>query len=236
MEGDQELIDNVDIVETPEGVDIELIPAGPLARILAYVIDLIFRGIILLCLSLLLQTLEQLGSGIYFLLLFAIEWLYPVLFEQLSQGQTPGKKMMKLTVLDSRGLPPSLSQSLLRNLLRGVDFLPIGYLFGLCSMALSHRFQRLGDRIANTLVVYSDRPAQQALKLPPLPAPLPAPLTLQADEQAAIAQLGLRSAQLSEARQQELSELLSGTELAPAGQERQQLLALSAHLLGADKG
>ena len=71
-------------VETPEGIDLLLRPAGLVPRALAFAIDLLIRGSILLLMYLLLGMLGELGMGLGAFLLFLVTWWYMVLFEVLN--------------------------------------------------------------------------------------------------------------------------------------------------------
>jgi len=194
-------------VETPEGIDLPLRPAGLMVRSLAFGIDLGIRGAILGVLFLLLAFLGKLGIGLGSLLLFAVSWWYMVLFEVLRQGRSPGKQWMGLRVIHDDGTPIGWSASLLRNLLRFVDLLPFGYAFGAISCLQHPTFKRLGDIAAGTLVVYSER----ALLRPQLPDAQPrrSPVPLNLGEQRALLAFAERQAELSPARVNELAALLA---------------------------
>ena len=152
-------------VETPEGVDLLLSPAGPLVRSRAFVVDLALRGALALAGFALLGKFGKLGVGFGLILLFLLNWWYMVLFEVLNQGCTPGKRLLGLCVVHEDGTPVGWGASLLRNLLRFVDMLPLGYCCGLLASLASPRFQRLGDLAAGTLVIHRPRK--------PTPAPKP---------------------------------------------------------------
>src|SRR5208282_5922974 len=94
------------------------------------------------------------GMGLLLIILFLLEWFYPVAFEVLARGQTPGKKLMDLRVLRADGAPVGWSRSTVRSLLAFADFLPFGFAAGLTAMLVSRRFQRLGDLAAGTVVVH----------------------------------------------------------------------------------
>ena len=194
-------------VETPEGVDLLLSPAGPLVRSRAFVVDLALRGALALAGFALLGKLGKLGLGFGLILLFLLNWWYMVLFEVLNQGCTPGKRLLGLCVVHEDGTPVGWGASLLRNLLRFVDMLPLGYCCGLLASLASPRFQRLGDLAAGTLVIHRPR------KPTPAPAsavePLPCPLALDADEQRALLAFDERQHKLSPARREELAGLLA---------------------------
>ena len=82
--------------------------------------------------------------------------LVPLAFELAGGGLTPGKATCALRVVGLDGRPAGAGALVLRNLLRLLDALPVGYLVGGVSMLASEMSQRLGDRAARTLVVYDE--------------------------------------------------------------------------------
>ncbi|WP_374378095.1 RDD family protein [Pseudomonas fluvialis] len=204
----QPALDSCYQVETPEGIDLQLRPAGIVPRALAYTIDLLIRALTLLLLFILLAFLGRFGTGLGLILTFLITWWYMVLFEVLNQGRTPGKYWMGLSVVHDDGTPVGWSASLLRNLLRFVDILPFGYTLGLLSCLNHPAFKRLGDIAAGTLVVYRETTLSSR---PPLPEAIPQrpPLPLYLDEQRALIAFAERHEQLSTARRQELAAIVS---------------------------
>jgi len=201
------MLDTSKEIETPEGVDLVVAPAGIIVRCLAYLIDFSIRAVIFIVLAILLGWLGDLGAGVLSIFVFLLEWLYPVVFEVFINGSTPGKKLMKLRVIQEDGTPVKLSSSVIRNLLRVVDFLPLGYLAGLVTMVLSGNFRRLGDMAAETLVVHDDSVNIYSISEHCQRRPLPMPFKL--FEQQAIIQFSQRAEGLSEARQLELANILS---------------------------
>ncbi|MFZ5755910.1 MAG: RDD family protein [Pseudomonadota bacterium] len=220
-------------IETPEGVQILLSPAGPVPRALAWLLDLMLRLGIYLVAGSLLALLGTSGMGLMLLVVFLCEWFYPVLFEVFNRGATPGKAALGIAVVESSGHPVGWASSTVRNFLYFIDFLPALYLTGLVSILLTQRFQRLGDLAAGTLVVHrgnSHRPRRvpRDLDVPPL-APT---VALQPAEQHALVALASRHAQLSNERLDELAALapaLTGHE--PALQRRR-LLGIARYLAG----
>ena len=146
------------------------------------------------------------GAGLLLLAAFALEWLYPVLFEVLRKGQTPGKQLMGLAVEHDDGTPVGWSASALRNLLRVADFLPFAYLGGLVVATGDPSFRRLGDLAAGTVVVYRSKPrAAQALPEVPVLAP---PVPLRPVEQRALLDFAERCQGWSAERRRELADQL----------------------------
>lgn len=217
-------------VETPEGIDLVMRPAGLLVRALAFAIDLAIRGLILGVLFFLLSMLGPIGMGLGAIAFFLVNWWYMVLFEVLNQGRSPGKKYMGLRVVHDDGTPVGWAASLTRNLLRFVDVLPFAYAFGILSCLNSSTFKRLGDLAAGTLVVYRDVP----LKRPPLvnAEPLRAPFPLSLNEQRAVMGFSERQGELSAARRKELAGILAEPLQVPADDAEQQLNRIASGLLG----
>lgn len=207
-------------METPEGIDLMLRPAGLLARSLAFSIDLLIRGALLTGLFFVLGALGEFGTGVFVLVLFLINWWYMVLFEVLHQGRTPGKQMMGLRVVHDDGTPVGWSASLLRNLLRFVDMLPFGYSVGAFACLQHPLFKRLGDLAAGTLVIYRDAPTPRPA-LPDAPPVMP-PWLLTLSEQRAVLAFAERQAGLAPARAEELASILAGPLQMPAHSDPQQ--------------
>lgn len=200
------MIDTHFSVETPESIELHLIPAGPVPRILAYSIDWTIRMLILLVCSFFLSSFEQLGGGLYLIFYFMLEWFYSVFFEMLRNGMTPGKRRMGIQVVHDDGTPLAWGASVLRNILRAADFFPFAYLFGIVSMVTSRQFKRLGDHAAGTLVVYRPQPKDK-ITLTEV-GTRPAPFLLEINEQQAILAFAERSDNLSPSRQKELADIL----------------------------
>ncbi len=78
--------------------------------------------------------------------------MYDVVADVFFAGRTPGKRLTGLRVIDAHGRSPDLLTSLLRNLLRLVDMLPLGYGIGIATMFFTGT-RRLGDLVAGTVVV-----------------------------------------------------------------------------------
>ncbi len=194
-------------METPEGIDLILRPAGLVPRSIAFAIDLLIRGAILTGFFLLLSALGDFGMGLFVLALFLLDWWYMVLFEVLNQGRSPGKQIMGLRVVHDDGTPIGWAASLLRNLLRFVDMLPFGYTLG-ATVCLQHpQFKRLGDVAAGSMVIYRE----YAVVHPELPeaTPLTAPLALSLEEQRALLAFAERQQGLSPARREELAMIVA---------------------------
>jgi uncharacterized RDD family membrane protein YckC len=224
-------IDTLRLVATPEGCEIPLRLAGPLCRARAWLLDALIRVVIF---GLALQALAffgDFGSGLALATLFAIEWLYPVLFEVHAGGATPGKRMSGLVVLHDDGTPVGWPASVVRNTVRFVDFLPAFYATAFVAMLLDPASRRLGDLAAGTVVVYSV-PARTPAALAPVAGQAPPP-GLEPAEQRAIVEYARRAERLTPERAEELARLaapLTAGLDGPAARKR--LLAHAAFLLG----
>jgi len=161
-------IDTRYTVETAEGARLQLTVAGPVVRGVAWAIDatirmVVFYGITMAFLTSLASRFAfddsnggwLTGVGLLLLLYFALSWLYPIIFEATT-GTTPGKRAFRLIVVHDNATPITLGGSVIRNLLRAVDFLPVMYFLGFATCLTDNRFRRLGDLAAGTLVVYRD--------------------------------------------------------------------------------
>ncbi|MFC5696562.1 RDD family protein [Pseudomonas sp. GCM10022186] len=219
-------------VETPEGIDLVLRPAGLLPRALAYAIDLGIRGAVMLLLFIALALLGQFGFGLGLILMFLLNWWYMVLFEVLNQGRSPGKQVMGLRVIHDDGTPIGWSASLVRNLLRFVDLLPFAYTLGVLSCLMHPTFKRLGDIAAGSLVVYRDEKPQR----PELPEAEPerAPFPLDLADQRALLGFAERQASLSVARRAELAGILAEPLGVPPEQAQARINGIARGLLGAN--
>ena len=200
------MLDTTRRVATPEGIELTLRLAGPVPRALAWSIDLVIRlGIVALVMMLAAQ-LGRAGWGVVLIAAFFVEWLLPAWLEAAWRGQTPGKRIMRLAVLNDDGTPVRWPAALTRNLLRAVDFLPFVYGVGLVSMLANRDFKRLGDLAAGTVVVYQAEKAEANKNIPAAPAIAP-PVALTLEEQRAVLDLAERSVTLTQERVEELAEL-----------------------------
>lgn len=225
-----EMLDTRHALATPEGVDLTLVPVGAVARASAFAIDLLIRGVLLGLIAMTLGMLGALGQGVFLLIVFLMEWFYPVAFELLNKGATPGKRALGICVVESDGRPVGFAASVIRNLLRTADFLPFLFGFGLLFMLFHPRFQRLGDLAAGTLVVWA--PATiKAVTLPAAPVIAPG-IKLRLQEQKALIAFAERSARLSPSRQEELADILTPLTQADSGRGVEKLQGMARWLAG----
>ena len=222
-------------IRTPENIELTYALAGPGSRAAAYLIDFlimmiigqIFINLIALGLAGLLSTFGADGqlwvAAIGVLGGFALYHGYFIALEWLMSGQTPGKRLLHIRVVKYGGYSLQFFDTLLRNLLRGVDFLPLFYGVGLTSLLLTRDSQRLGDLVAGTLVVYQE-PVESGLLLPDLPAV----------EEADLLPAGQLSAVPREAVSLAGQYLMARNEMAP--RPRQELAAELVQLIHATSG
>ncbi|HEV2721772.1 MAG TPA: RDD family protein [Thermoanaerobaculia bacterium] len=147
-------------ITTPEHVEIRLEPAGAGSRFLAIMIDSLMTNGLSLSILWVAGTLLPVGiaMAIYVSASFLLTWGWHVYFETRHGGRSPGKRALRLRVVDARGLPISLHQALVRNIMRAIDFVPAFYGFAAISTLVDPRRRRLGDLVADTLVIREARP------------------------------------------------------------------------------
>lgn len=224
------MLDTLQRVTTPEGIELNLHPAGPAPRALAWMLDLLWRYALLIGLSMVLLPLRDIGVGIFLICWFALEWLVPAALEVHFEGATPGKKALGLMVLRDDGAPVGWSEALTRNLLRFADFLPFAYLGALLSMLGSRGFKRLGDHAAGTVVVYRPPPAVQLVV--PQQSPHAPPAGIDLEGRRAILDFAERSPRLTPQRAEEIAAVLAGRLALGHESPARHLLGVANHLLG----
>jgi uncharacterized RDD family membrane protein YckC len=142
------------VIATPEGVELALDLAGLGSRFTAGVIDLALKTVVVIGLVLLARRLSGLAANIALAALPLLVYIgYDILFETLGAGRTPGKRATGLRVLRADGGAEDAVASLIRNVLRLIDGLPLSYVPGIVSILVTKRNQRLGDLAAGTIVV-----------------------------------------------------------------------------------
>lgn len=139
-------------VNTPEGVLLELTLAGLGTRMTAQLVDGLIKGAILLGV-LLVIGFAQVTPVLLFTMIPILFFGYELAFEAMWSGRTPGKRSSGIRVLRADGGPINFTSAVVRNLLRIVDQLPIGYGVGAVLVFTTKKNQRLGDLAAGTVVV-----------------------------------------------------------------------------------
>ncbi len=184
---------------------LELSPAGLTARFYAFALDWVIRLAILYAVAIVAALMAGLGAALMLILLFVLEWFYPVIFELTLSGATPGKRVFGLKVVMDNGLPITPAASITRNLLRTADFLPFLYGFAIVSMLTRRDCKRLGDIAAATIVVHEARAVPRIILTNIVPVEPVRPLTT--ENEAAIVALAARANRMTAERLDELAAL-----------------------------
>jgi uncharacterized RDD family membrane protein YckC len=169
-------------VATPERVALALPIAGIGYRSLAYLLDVLLLFalwvVAYFAFSLvnadvvgLFQSLSGLGKTLAVLGVFASQWLYWSLFEIFWNGQTPGKRALRIRVARVDGSPAGALESVVRNLCRAIDFLPLLYATGVVTMLINSQHRRLGDLVAGTVLLRDERIDLDKYAAPAEPGP-----------------------------------------------------------------
>ncbi len=209
-------IDNRRELDLAEGVAIRLRPAGFIPRFWARCIDMLAWTIVMSIGQIVLGVLSivipsEIAQGFMMLFFFVMLFMYDVLFEASRLGATPGKLALGLKVVKRSGAPVGLKGAFVRVLLFWIDLLPGTGAVGLISVLFSKNSQRLGDRVADTLVVYRREPLMPEVGAIGVPGVAPG-VALQREEEVAFLQFAERMSSLSAARQQEVTAALSDIE------------------------
>ena len=180
-------LDTTIAVVTPENIAFDYQLAGPCRRFPAYIVDVFARWIFIIAVFIALSLaglgfgfsgMSYVGMAMITILLFVTNWFYGTFFEAYFNGRTIGKWACGIRVIDVDGRPVTGRSALLRNLLRVADMAPVLVMndqlesvgnelffffivpastFGILSMLLTRRMQRLGDLAAGTMVVVDER-------------------------------------------------------------------------------
>jgi uncharacterized RDD family membrane protein YckC len=199
-------------IATPEGVDLELVLGGVGSRFTSAMVDFIIQttAVVVCALVFMLGVGGGIGAALTAIASFVILFVYDVAFEVWNGGRTPGKRLNGLRVVVADGRPITFVRSAARNLMRIIDV----YVFfvGAFVILVTKQNQRLGDLIADTLVVRElAAPSAVTRMEPSIPAPAPIPVDMPAwdvsavtaDELAAVRSFLMRRNEItSEARVQ----------------------------------
>ncbi len=158
-------------IQTPENVAFDYQVAGIGSRFLSTMIDMILivliEVVVIFAMFLVLRAFgndtasNQISAwviALFGLVTWLFFWGYYVFFELLWNGQSPGKRWVGLRVIRGDGMPITISESFIRNLVRIIDFLPATYGIGVITMFVDKQSRRLGDLAAGTLVVLDRAP------------------------------------------------------------------------------
>ena len=156
-------------IETPEKIIFSYTISSTGARIVSYSIDAFIQILFILILYLIVYAnqgfnfsgsshglfteLSGLFAAFAFLLYFLVQWGYFIFFEVITEGQSPGKKLMKIRVIKTNGESLDFATIILRNLLRAVDAFPVYHLLGGIVSIADSKSRRLGDIVSDTIVV-----------------------------------------------------------------------------------
>lgn len=158
-------IDEQYIIDTPENIEFNYAVAGIGSRFLAAIVDTLLISLVLTALGVVMGVLIAGASdvnedalvsvlfAIWIVLSFVFLWGYYIFFELVWNGQSPGKRLVRLRVVREGGRPITFVASAIRNLIRLIDFLPGFYGLGVLVMFIDQRARRLGDLASGTLVV-----------------------------------------------------------------------------------
>lgn len=165
-------------IDTPEQVEIRFPIAGVGSRFLAVLTDSLVQvvgyAVLILIFVLIASSAPKTTGGAMshtgekwliagvVLFHFLLYWGYFALFETWWNGQTPGKKLCKIRVIQQSGRQITFFEAMTRNLIRVIDMLPGFYLIGVISMLCNRRNQRLGDLAAATIVIH-ERSSEEPL-------------------------------------------------------------------------
>jgi uncharacterized RDD family membrane protein YckC len=149
------------VIRTPEGVTFSHALATPITRFLAWAVDVTCIGVIISSAGVIFRGFlilhSDLAVALSILSYFVVSIGYGMVAEWYWRGQTVGKRLLRLRVIDRQGLRLHPAQIIIRNLLRAVDALPGCYLLGGAVALIGKRSQRLGDLAAGTLVIRTPR-------------------------------------------------------------------------------
>lgn len=153
---------------TPERVAVDLPVAGLGTRAMAYGLDVGMLWSVLLVVYFALSfwvpdpvgavlELSSLVRTLSAAAVFAALWIYWTALETLWNGQTPGKRLLRIRVVKADGSNVTLFTSAVRNLMRVIDFMPACYPVGLITMLIDKQHRRLGDIVAGTVLVREEQ-------------------------------------------------------------------------------
>lgn len=154
-------------ISTPEGIELALTLAGLGSRFIAGAVDLIIQVVLIGILAVVAGAIAGLLPAVVIVLGFAIWFFYPILFEVLAAGRTPGKRWTHLRVMRDSGAPVDLQASAIRNLVRLLDGPLLLYLPTMISIVVTARNQRPGDLAAGTVVIRETSVRAPARRPPP---------------------------------------------------------------------
>ena len=151
-------------IDTPEGVQLELTLAGLGTRMVAQLVDGSIKGGVALVLLFAVGT--QVSVIVWIALLPVLFFGYEMVFEAVWSGRTPGKRSAGIRVVRLDGSAITLTNSIVRNLMRAIDVLPGAYGVGAILVFATKKHQRLGDLAAGTIVIRERKPVRELPAVP----------------------------------------------------------------------
>ncbi len=150
-------------INTSQNVNISFTLAGIGERIVAFIIDMVIKIAVFLLLMYVftkvlglndyLSSLDPWAAGAIISLLTLPVHIYTLVLESLMEGQTFGKKIMKIKVVKIDGYQANFGDYLMRWIMRIVDIWAASGIVGVVSMIVSKNNQRLGDLATGTAVI-----------------------------------------------------------------------------------
>lgn len=145
-------------VSTSQHVDIDYPVAGLGERVAARLIDFGLFIAIFLIFLLFFSLTGLINSGrivvIVMLLIFGAGFIfYDLICEIFMNGQSIGKRLLKIKVISLDGAQPSLGQYFIRWVFRIVDFVLTSWVGALICVAVTENKQRIGDIVAGTTLI-----------------------------------------------------------------------------------
>lgn len=160
-------------IKTPEYVSLRFQSANLGSRALAFIIDSLIvavaQVIVLILAVLSVGGFESFFSmaesgflilALVIIIFFIINYGYFIFFEYFNTGQTPGKRVVGIRVIQDNGHNITMLSSVIRNLMRIIDSLPSAYFIGIIMVFFHAENKRLGDLVAGTIVVH-ERPGKR---------------------------------------------------------------------------
>ncbi|WP_394759605.1 RDD family protein [Flavobacterium sp.] len=150
-------------INTTQNVNINFTAASVGERIGAYFIDLLIKGAYLIVvgfvffylfnLDKIMDSMDDWSRIAIMMLLFLPFAFYSIVLESIFEGQTLGKRLLKIKVVKIDGYQASFGEYLMRWLFRIIDINTSSGIIGLVTMIVSEKSQRLGDMVAGTAVI-----------------------------------------------------------------------------------
>lgn len=144
-------------IDTTQNVSFDFVLASVGDRILATLLDTLFQGAYLIVVMLMASAAISISDMfndqiILFLLLLSPLVFYNLLFEIFMNGQTPGKRLLRVKIIRLDGNTPSIGDYLMRWVFRTLDSI-FFYMVAIITIGINKKGQRLGDIVAGTTAI-----------------------------------------------------------------------------------